>query len=422
MAGGRPALRRHVSRRPCRLAVLLLAAALGVTGTVAAAGAHAASDDGLEARAEPAPIVSVPVGTPGLPRVTAAAAILLDWRTGQVLYAKNAYRPRAPASTTKILAAIVVLENARLNEKVKVSQYAAWTPGSHMPLEPGQELTVGELLWGILLRSANNGCVAVAEHIAGSERAFVEMMNRRAAQLGCRKTHFRNPHGISVRNHYTTAFDLALMARYALTLPAFETIVRTREATLELDGGDEGLMRLSNTNRLLWTFSGAEGVKTGTTDAAGKCLVASATRNGRRLVSVVLASADRYADTAELLEWGFDNFATVRIARAGRPLATVGVSGGLERRVHLAPEEEFWVAVPSWTADSLGFEVHLVEPVKAPLRRGQVVGWAEAVLGDGVVRAVNLVAADDVPVWTPERALLKGLLEVLRVLSRLGIG
>lgn len=364
---------------------------------------------------------AVPPGIPEPPSVSAAAAILMDFRTGQVLYAKNAYRPRAPASTTKILTAIVVLENASLSEKVVVSRCAAYTPGSLMPLEEGQEITVGELLWGILLESANNGCVAVAEHIAGSEGAFVNMMNRRAAQLGARNTHFRNSHGISVRNHYTTAYDLALLARHALTIPAFEAIVRTRGASLYVDG-DQWELQLRNTNNLLWTFAGADGVKTGTTSAAGKCLVASATRGGRRLLSVVLRSDDRYHDSAVLLEWGFRNFGAVRLAAAGRPFGAVRVKGGVDGKVDLALEDDFWVACPSWATTSLGLELHLFEPVKAPLRQGQVLGVAEATLDDGVVRAVNLVAADDVPAWTPERAFLKALLPVLRLMARWGIG
>ncbi len=364
---------------------------------------------------------AVPAGVPAPPPLSAAAAILVDWRTGQILYAKDAYKPRAPASTTKILTAIVALESARLNEKVKVSRYAASTPGSYMPLEAGQVLTVGDLLWGMLLRSGNNACVAVAEHIAGSEKAFVEMMNRRAAELGARKTHFQNPHGISVRNHYSTAYDLALLARFALTMPPFETIVRTREASLYVDGG-EGEVRLRNTNSLLWSFTGADGVKTGTTDAAGKCLVASATRDGRRLLSVVLNAPDRYGDTADLLEWGFKNFSTVCLARRGGVLATAPVRSGMKGTVDLAPEEDFWVACPSWATDALGLEIHLATPVTAPLRKGQVVGVAEATLGDGVAQAANLVAQEDVPVWTMERWIMKGVVRLLGLMAGWGVG
>ncbi len=365
---------------------------------------------------------AVPPGVPAPPSVSAAAAILMDWRTGQVLFAKDAYKPRAPASTTKILTAIVVIENARLAEEVKVSQYAAYTPGSSMGLAPGQVVTVGELLWGMLLHSGNDACVAAAEHVAGSEKAFVELMNRRARELGARKTHFRNPHGISVLNHYTTAYDLALLARYALTLPVFETIVRTREASLELRQDSSDDLRLRNTNNLLWRFAGADGVKTGTTSVAGKCLVSSATRDGRRLLAVVLNSGDRYQDSAVLLDWGFRHYGTVCLARAGRPLATVRVRGGTSRRVRLAPDEDFWVTCPLWATNTLGLEVHLTEPARAPLRRGQVLGVAEATLDGGVVRAVNLVAEETVPAWTLTRGLLKVIVAVVRVLARLGVG
>jgi len=364
---------------------------------------------------------AVPPGVPAPPVVSAASAILIDWRTGQVLYAKDAYLPRAPASTTKILTAIVVLENADLSEKVVVSRNAASTPGSAMQLRAGQVLTVGELLWGVLLRSGNNACVALAEHIAGTEEAFVEMLNRRARELGARSTHFRNSHGISVPHHYSTAFDLALMARYAMTIPAFEAIVRTREATLPLDGG-EWALRMRNTNSLLWTFAGADGVKTGTTAVAGRCLVASATRGGRRLLSVVLRSDDRYRDSAELLEWGFANFTTVCLARAEQAVGAVPVRRGLERSVTLVTAEDFWAACPAWAGDALGLDVHIYGQVKAPVRRGQVLGVAEATLDEGVVRAVNLVAERDVLLWTPERAALRALLSILKLLARFGVG
>jgi D-alanyl-D-alanine carboxypeptidase (penicillin-binding protein 5/6) len=290
-----------------------------------------------------------------------------------------------------------------------------------MPLREGQVLTLGQLLWGILLQSANNGCVAAAEHIAGSESAFVEMMNRRAAELGARRTHFQNSSGLHAPSHYTTAYDLAVIARYALTIPAFEAIVRTRQASLYVDGS-EAEVRLRNTNSLLWTFAGGEGIKTGTTDEAGKCLVASATREGRRLISVVLRSADRYRDTEVLLEWGFRNYETVRLARARRPLATARVAGGLVGEVTLVAERDLWVVCPAGTSEDVELQVDLARPLQAPVRRGQVVGVAEGVMGDEAVQAVNLLAADDVPLWTPERGFLGLCLRLFRFLAAHGIG
>lgn len=404
-------------------AAAIVAAALTFSTWGAAPAARAEpAQPGLEDElSAPVEYSATPPGVPAPPQVSAAAAIIMDWRSGQVLYAKNAYRPRAPASTTKILTAIVVLEHARLSEKVVVSRNAASTPGSSMNLTAGQEVTVGELLWGMLLHSGNDACVAAAEHVAGSEAAFVTMANRRAAELGARNTHYRNAHGISVPNHYTTPFDLAMMARYALSIQTFATIVRTREATLPMEGG-QWEMRLHNTNSLLWSFAGADGVKTGTTSVAGKCLVASATRDGRRLLSVVLNSGDRYQDTAVLLEWGFDNYGTVCLARAGQSMSTIAVKGGMEDAVAAVPEEDFWVACPSWSTGSLGLDLNFEEPIQAPIRQGQVIGVAEATLDDGIVRAVNLVAAEPVPAWTPTRALLKGLMRLLKLMSEWGIG
>lgn len=378
-----------------------------------------------EADRPPATGTSLPAAArpdlPAPPVVSADAAVVLDWRTGQVLYAKDAYRAREPASTTKIVTAIVILERAALSDQVVVSRNAAWTVGSSMPLQEGQVVTVGELLWGILLRSANNGCVAAAEHIAGSEAAFVQLMNEKAEAIGARSTHFRNSNGLTAPGHLTSAYDLALIARYGLRIPAFEAIVRSRDVRLDLGpGGSESQFR--STNRLLWVFAGADGVKTGTTDAAGQCLVASATRDGRRLISVVLHSDDRYADTERLLSWGFQHFTTILAARAEDQLASVEVRGGVHGVVAAAPERDFWVTCPLWATESLGYNVHLIDGLRAPVRRGQVVGVAEAVLGDEVVQAVNLVATTDIAAWTPERTFLRLLLPVIRLLAGLGLG
>jgi D-alanyl-D-alanine carboxypeptidase (penicillin-binding protein 5/6) len=353
------------------------------------------------------------------PLISADAAVLIEWRTGQVLYAREAFGRRRPASTTKILTAVVALENARLTDVTRVSANAAYTPGSYMPLYEGQEITIGELVWGALLESGNNACVAIAEHIAGSERAFVELMNRRARALGALDTHFRNAHGIDDPDHYTTAYDLAVIARHALAIPAFSAMVRTREATLR---GGEWEVHLVNTNGLLWTFAGADGVKTGTTDLAGRCLVASATRGGRRLLSVVLHSDDRYRDSALLLDWGFGSFEAVRLAEAGEVLAHARVSGGAALTVPLVVPEDFWVSRPRWDGGTLELEVHFRQPVSAPVRRGQVAGVVEAALGDRILRAVNLVAAEDVPARTLERLILASVLRLIRFLAAHGVG
>ncbi|MBC7325053.1 MAG: D-alanyl-D-alanine carboxypeptidase, partial [Moorella sp. (in: Bacteria)] len=233
----------------------------------------------------------------------------------------------------KILTAILALELGRLDAPVKVSKYAATTPGASIYLTPGEVLPLGDLIKGALINSGNDASVAIAESLAGTEEDFAWLMNRKARQLGAYQTHFRNPHGLPDPGHYTTAYDLAVITRYALNNPTFRRIVATREDQM---AGPDGLRYLYNTNRLLGTYPGADGVKTGTTDAAGQCLVASATREGRQLIAVVLGSDDRYRDTRALLDYGFENFYTEN-ARAGEAVARVYVRNGEATSVPVAP-------------------------------------------------------------------------------------
>lgn len=232
------------------------------------------------------------------PDLSAAAALLADETTGQVLLEKNAHERRAVASTTKIMTALVTLERARLDEEVVVSPAAAYTGGNVVGLVPGERLTVWSLLHGLLLNSGNDAATALAEHVAGSVAAFAELMNAKAQALGMADTHFVNPHGLDAEGHYSTAYDLWLLTREAMRNPTFREIVAKATWT-------EGTRTYVNLNPLLLRYPGADGVKTGTSDWAGECLVASATRRGHRLVAVVLHSQDRYGDAAALLDYGF---------------------------------------------------------------------------------------------------------------------
>lgn len=240
------------------------------------------------------------------PWVSAGSAILYDRVAKEIVFAKDAEEQRPPASTTKILTAIMALEMASLDEEVVISSYAASMSGTSLYLREGEVWTINDLLWGTLLKSGNDGAVALAEGVAGSETLFVELMNKKAFLLGAGKTHFMNTNGLPNKEHLTTSYDLAMMADYALRNPLFAEIVKTKE-TVVSDKNSNWNRNVRNTNQLLGSFEGANGVKTGTTNAAGQCLVASAERGSRRLIAVVLKSGDRYGDTRRLLNHGFDN-------------------------------------------------------------------------------------------------------------------
>jgi len=344
------------------------------------------------------------------PRITADAALLMDWETGRVIYEQGGFDRRPPASTTKIVTAILAIEMGNLDDVVEVSRRSAVTPGSTMNLRMGQRYTLRELLWGLLLRSGNDAAVAISEHVGGSVEAFAEIMTAKALEIGAVNTSFKNPHGLHNSGHYTTAYDLALFARYALEIPLFADIVDTRATELERDIGSGSLL-LKNTNKLLWSFEGADGVKTGTTSLAGRCLVASATRNGHRLLAVVLHSDNRYRDAAGLLNYGFDNFTVVSFADRDEHMATVRVRRGMVKRVKLIAPYDITMVVPISVAAHLRTEITfpVAGVTSAPIEDNQVIGLLGVYTGEELVGSFPLVAAEGVERWTPLRALWQWL-------------
>lgn len=347
----------------------------------------------------------------------------MDWQTGQVLYAKEAMARRPPASTTKVLTAILALERGRLTDQVRVSRRAAGTPGSSMYLQAGEVYTLHDLLKGLLVRSGNDAAVAIAEHIAGSVEAFAQLMNARARELGATRSHFVNPHGLHKPGHYSTAYDLALLTRYALRYPVFAELVRQREVAV---GSGPTARVLSNTNRLLWSFQGADGVKTGTTSAAGECLISSATRADPetdlewKLIVVVLDADARWQDSMRLLDWGFQNHRLVRLAGPGEGLVELQVWGGREPRVMAAAGDFVAAVVPRQAEGVPELAFHLPAEVPAPVQPGQRLGTVQVRWEGRVQREVPLVAVTGVPRATWSTWVVRPLLPWLRWLGRHG--
>ena len=252
------------------------------------------------------------------PEIGAKSAILMDAATGSVIYERESHTRRAMASTTKIMTALVTLSSARLDETVTASPNVRSVEPTIIGLDPGDQLTVVQLLYGLLLPSGNDAAVALAEHVGGSVAGFARMMNAKAADLDMEDTHFVNPHGLDEDGHYSSAYDLAILARAAMKQPVFESIVSTRE--FRIKGPPAWLFRSSNL--LLQTVAGADGIKTGYTDNAGRCLVASAARGGRRAISVVLDSETQWADSAALLQYFFATYDWEMPPRAQSALAS----------------------------------------------------------------------------------------------------
>lgn len=273
-----------------------------------------------------------------MPPITAQAALLADAQTGEILLSRNADQPLPPASTTKIMTALIVLERARPDEVVTVSA-SALIGDAAMGLAAGEQLTVEELLYGLLMASGNDAAMALAEHVGGSVEGFVALMNQRAVEMNLRETYFVNPHGLDAPGHVSSAIDLLAMARAGLSYELFARIVATPQARVA------GRL-LVNRNELLTTYLGADGVKTGTTDAAGQCLVASATREGHRAIAVVLGSQDRYADSRALLDHYFTYFGWLRLALPHDGFNRVRWGDGRVRELSAASEPE--VFLPRW--------------------------------------------------------------------------
>ena len=242
----------------------------------------------------------------------------MDAATGKLIYQKEPDLRLPPASTTKIVTAILTLESGRnLHDSLSVSKEATRVPASKLYLRPGQSVTIEELLYGIMLASANDAAVVLAEGIGGSVERFADLMTKKAHQLGAVNTHFSNPHGLTAPDHYSTARDLALIFRYAMKNPAFREIVQTKFSSVNTTAVVHKKVvprRISvrNHNRLLWNFDGALGGKTGYTHAAQKCFVGAVQRNGTTLIVAILGARDQWGDTKRLLEYGFENYESLK--------------------------------------------------------------------------------------------------------------
>lgn len=250
------------------------------------------------------------------PAIHAKAAALIDVASGRILYSLNGEEPLPMASTTKIMTAIVAIEAGKLSDVVKTSKRAFAKEGSSLFLRRGEEMSLHHLLYGLMLRSGNDAAVAIAEHVGGSEEGFVYMMNDKAEMLGLEKTQFRNPHGLDADGHYTTANDLARLSAYALHNPTFREIVRTKVKTAP-NPYEKWDYKWTNKNKMLRLYDGADGVKTGYTSKALRCLVSSATRQGQQLAVVTLNDGNDWLDHSRLLDYGFSAFPAVPLIGKG---------------------------------------------------------------------------------------------------------
>lgn len=326
------------------------------------------------------------------PPIKAKSAIVVDEKSGKVLFEKSADAKRFPASTTKILTTLLLLENCNPDEAVVAPMDIEDVKDSSLHLKPGETIKAGEIAYGLMVRSANDGAYAVAIHIAGSVPEFATMMNERAKRIGCKSTHFTNPNGLHDPNHYSTARDLMMIAREAMKNPMFRQVAATRKHWIERDLNLEDQWLISK-NHFLEHDPSTNGIKTGYTRPAGHCFVGSATRNGYRFISVILASDAWKDDHKALINWAFKYFERSVVAQRGQVVGSLAVSGGPAEGIPVKLSE------PVYYAHRKGWEPQLksvIEPqagLRLPVEEGQKVGFATYSDGTGWSVRVPVFAA-----------------------------
>ncbi len=334
------------------------------------------------------------------PILNSRAAIIYDRKTGLILFGKNENEKRAMASTTKIMTAIVVLENADLSEVIEISRKAAGTGGSRLGLSTGDKISINDLLYGLMLCSGNDAAVALAENIGGSIEGFAEKMNQKAEELGLKDTHFVTPHGLDEAQHYTTAYELAKLTDYALKIEKFAQIVGTKNTTITINGNSK---QIHNTNELLGYLDGVYGVKTGFTNGANRCLVTSAKRNDMDIICIVLG-ADikkfRTTDSIKMIEYAFKTYQMVNIEEIVKQSISnwiaenhIRVEKGKESEIKicldLIPYKEY--PMKKWEAEDIYIQVESVSEVKAPIKEGEKVGNITVLNENKILFAVDLL-------------------------------
>ena len=335
--------------------------------------------------------------------VSSKSAILMDVGSGQVLYEKNAHDKLPPASVTKVMTMLLVCEaldsgKITLNDNVQISENAASMGGSQIFLEPGEVQKVDTLLKGIAVASANEGCVAMAEYVAGSVESFVDMMNAKAKELNMKDTNFVNTNGLPVDNHYTSAHDIAIMSRELL-----KHDVITKYLTTWMDqivvGKKQVSVGLANTNKLIKHYQGATGVKTGFTQQAKYCLSASAKRGDTHLVAVTLGaetSPERFKDATSLLNFGFANYESVKLCSEKDNMTTITIDKADEQKVNLVAKDDLSILIKKDGNKDFTRKIKLNENPTVPIKKGTALGYVEVYQGKTLVGKVDLVNTKDI--------------------------
>ncbi len=327
--------------------------------------------------------------------VSAKSAILIEAVSGRVLFEKNALEKMPMASTTKIMTAIIAIENCSINDTVVVGQNASGVEGSSIWLSVGEKMSLLDMLFGLMLASGNDAAIAIAEHVGQNVENFVTMMNQKAKDIGAYNTNFVNPNGLPDDNHYTTAYDLALISAYAMQLNVFREIVKTQYKTIPWEGHEWDRV-VKNKNKILWNYDGGNGIKTGYTKQAGRCLCAAAERDGMQLVSVVLSAPDMFGDCMSMLNSGFENFSYKKILEADEFIGSVDVLQGMEDNFKVFTGSDAYYPLTDEEYGKLEKRIYIDKSVDAPVVKDQKVGYIDILLGENKIYTVALTAPESI--------------------------
>ena len=364
--------------------------------------------------------------------ITSEAVLIMENSTGKIVYENNGYQKKYPASTTKIMTAILTIEHCNLSETATASEYAIRSiPSGYSTanIQIGETLSIKDLLYALMLQSANEAAVILAEHVSGSMEAFCDLMNEKANEIGCQNTHFVNPNGVHSKEHYSTAYDLALIAQYAMRNPTFREIVKTTSYTLPATTAYPSDTRtFTNTNALIiydnrdrldnYYYEYATGIKTGYTSYAKNCLVSSAEKNGMEYFAVVLGAevqyaytgtySARYVDTISLFDYVFDNFSFKKLKSSNSNVKTVAIDNATKdtKNLNLLIKDDITALVSIDSKDSsVEPNITLKEGLKAPIAKGDVVGQISYEI-DGLSYTSDLLAGGNVEEFKPSKILL----------------
>lgn len=348
-------------------------------------------------------ITNVPVLAEDI-KIESESAVLIDAKTGEILFQKNKDEKLPPASITKImtmLLAMEAIENGKINlkEQVTISEYASKMGGTQLYLEPGEQRTVEELLIGIAVESANDAATALGEYLGGTYESFIKMMNDRARELDMKNTSFKNANGLTEDGHYTTAYDIAKMSKELVKYPKIHQYLTMWMANINVGKDNDKLRTLANTNKLLRTYDGLDGIKTGYTTAAKHCLSATAEKNNLRLISVILSAPSskiRFEETTKLLDYGFANYESIGIAKKGEEIQEINIEKGKIKNIKAITKEPLNILLKKGLEGEFEKKVTLKETYEAPIKNGEKLGELVVYKGEKEIGKVDLISNKEV--------------------------